>query len=134
MDIARKSYFLESSFRKYQWREALSLCLATLSRGFTPKEPADIRKEIDKLTTPNGLGSHIEPKPFLKAISDCDLVPFCIKPDSIFFLSSKQNFISACFDWLSWSVRSAGKINFQTQDAKKMYTAIGRLEKATWSK
>lgn len=102
MKIANRSEFMQSSFRKYQWREALLLCLAKFSEGLVLRSSEMILDEMKELAEPMGHaeGSRITAREFLTVLSNRHLIPMAIKPHSIFFLCSEQNFISACFDWL----------------------------------
>lgn len=111
MGIANQSDLLKTSFRKYQWREALLWCLVNLTADFIPKDPVDIRREMDDLTLSTTGISPMEPLRLLALISDRNLIPISNKPHSVFFLSSEQNFLSACFDWLFWSVSNAQYID-----------------------
>lgn len=150
MEIAKMSEFLQDSFRKYQWREALLSCLIGLTEGFFPKEPGDILREIELATVPSVASSHIPLRTFLEQISGRNLIPMGTQPHSIFFLCSEQNFLSACFDWLIWSISSTREMEVGTlfvsyiacssclklapSDAKKIYSGICRLTEQTWSK
>jgi hypothetical protein len=153
MEISRTSDFLPGSFRKYQWRETLTSCLAELTEGFHPKDPEEILREMERLTVssvPSVPASPVQPRKFLGLISDRNMVPIGTKPHSIFFLCSEQNFVSACFDWLTWCINSTREIKvgafiirsmrhssspkFAPGDCKKMYSAICRLTEETWSK
>ena len=111
MEIHNRSAFLQNSFRKYQWRESLLLSLATLTEGFSMKDSKLILKEMEELSSQNRGGRRIDPQKFLKLISDRNLIPMAVKPHSIFFLSSEDNFIAACFDWLLWSIKETREID-----------------------
>ena len=100
---------MQTSFRKYQWRESLLLSLAKLTKGLTLKSTKVIQEEMKELTEGMGQteGLHITARQLLTIMSDRNIVPMAVKPHSIFFLCSEQNFVSACFDWLLDSVTEA---------------------------
>lgn len=110
IDLTKHSDFLQSSFRKYQWREALLFCLAKLTEGFVLKDPELILKEREELTRQSTHTSRIDPRRFLRLISDNDMIPMTSKPHSIFFLSSEQNFVASSFDWIMLSIAETGKM------------------------
>ncbi|KAG8215291.1 hypothetical protein J3R82DRAFT_8860 [Butyriboletus roseoflavus] len=131
MDFNHHSEFMQSSFRKYQWRESLLLSLANLSQGFSMKDTKTILKEMEELINQTTRTSQmrINPRKLLELISDRNMIPMAVKPHSIFFLSSEDNFIAACFDWLIWSVEQTKDMD----DVKRMYSAICRLDENVWS-
>lgn len=150
MEITQESEFLQSSFRTYQWREALLLSLARLTQGYNLKDFEEIRKETHVSKYPSTSGSTVLPLKFLTWISERKMVPMINKPHSFFFLCSEDNFRSACFDWIFWSFSntqemlvSAGFfahtgaqaiLKFGPGDCKNVYSSICRLSEETWSK
>ncbi|KAH7904079.1 hypothetical protein BJ138DRAFT_1119749 [Hygrophoropsis aurantiaca] len=118
MILAKRSKFLEDSFRKYQWREALLLALANLTEGFEMRPAGDITVD----------------RQLQMLVSAFDLVPASITPHTLFFLTSKQNFVSACFDWLMWPISGIKQVDeqFRPQDIKGVYGEICRLEAVSW--
>ncbi|KAG9309251.1 hypothetical protein JVU11DRAFT_10733 [Chiua virens] len=133
--MCKLSEFLTGSFRKHQWRGALLLCLAMLTQGFILKNPELIQAEMSHLMEGSkGQGqSRIPVWQFLDLISQHDMIPMAIKPHSIVFLSSEQNFVGAYQDWLFHSVSRMG-MKFRSQDARKMFQAICRLTPQSWTK
>lgn len=111
---------MQSSFRKYQWREALSLSLAKLTEGLVLK-PCDIILEEIEILVDSKLqseGSRITPQQLLTLISNNNLIPMAVKPHSIFFLCSEQNFKAACFDWLLSSVTQTKEVKVSMSSHK----------------
>lgn len=108
---------MQDSFRKHQWRETLLLSLATLTQGFKLSTTKEI---LDEMETQMESAEQTEKswitmaKELLAHISDRNLIPITIKPHSIFFLCSEQNFVGACFDWIlpSTSESNAFKVSF----------------------
>ena len=92
------SEFMQSSFREYHWREALLLGLAMLSQGLALMNSNIILKWMGKLSDPKDR-SHINSWKLLPLIWNINLIPIAIKPHTIFFLCSEQNFKAGCFEW-----------------------------------
>ena len=65
--IGNHSEFMQSSFKKYQWREALLLGLAMLFQGLALMNPNIISKQMDKLSDPKDQTgvSHTNPQKLL---------------------------------------------------------------------
>ncbi|KAG6374923.1 hypothetical protein JVT61DRAFT_3666 [Boletus reticuloceps] len=132
MEIDSHSAFLQSSFRKYQWRESLLLSLAKLTLGFSMKDSQLILTEIDELTSQTTGTSQVNPWKLLELISEWNIIPMAVKPHSIFFLSSEDNFIAACFYWLLGAINKTKEMDFKPRDLKRIYTAICRLDENAW--
>ncbi|KAG6370116.1 hypothetical protein JVT61DRAFT_12412 [Boletus reticuloceps] len=135
MEIANRSEFMQGSFRRHQWREALLICLTQLTQGFVPKPTDTILKEIRELTdaTTQTQGSQVSAKRLLLLMSERKMVPMAVKPHSIFFLCSEQNFVAACFDWIISSVSETREIKLEAGDITRMYRSICRLTEDNWS-
>lgn len=112
MKIGNRSTFLQGSFRKYQWREALLLCLARLTEGFIHQPTEVIMEQMRQMTDvkEETQAPEMSPQDFLRLMSDENAVPFALTPHSIFFLCSEQNFIAACFDWIFSSLSERSKL------------------------
>ena len=84
--IGNQSEFMQSSFRKYQWREALLLGLATLSKGLALKNSNMILKEMDELCNPKDRTGvpHMNPQKLPTLISNRNMIPMAMKPHAIF--------------------------------------------------
>jgi hypothetical protein len=114
MELDDNSDFLQTSCRKYQWRESLLLCLARLTEGFVIKETGLILEEMnDQRTQPTGRAWPNAQK-LLQLISDRNMIPMNIKPHSIFFLCSEENFVAACMDWLLFSINNTKEMKVGT--------------------
>ncbi|KAH7916978.1 hypothetical protein BV22DRAFT_1052778 [Leucogyrophana mollusca] len=128
MESAKTSELQAQSFRTYQWREALLLCLGKLTEGFAPEEIDQIlagQKEcmegddVDVNPPSNRAFRRSKVRRLLELISEQGMVPMASKPHAIFFLCSLQNFQAACFDWLMWSVAHSRGIDLTEQDWAK---------------
>ena len=130
------SAFLQTSFRKYQWRESLLLCLATLTTGFDMKDSKIILTEMEELCRQPCRTSRINPRKLVQLISDRNMIPMAVKPHSIFFLSSEDNFIAACFDWLLLSIEEtkemdvSNRLSLATSDVDRHHSSNQQISKA----
>jgi hypothetical protein len=106
--VADGSELMQHSFRKYQWQASLSLCLAKLTDGFVLRDIDFVLRKQKELMAEATETSRIKAGPLLRCISERKMIPMTTKPHAIFFLSSEQNFVAACFDWLLWSVSKTG--------------------------
>ncbi|KAF8414636.1 hypothetical protein L210DRAFT_989912 [Boletus edulis BED1] len=136
MEIAKQSEFMQGSFRRHQWREALLICLTQLTQGFVPKPTDTILEEMKELTagTTQTRGSPVSAKQLLRLMSDRNMVPMAVKPHSIFFLTSEQNFVAACFDWIISSVSETREMKLEPGDITRLYRSICRLKEDDWSR
>ncbi|KAF8432122.1 hypothetical protein L210DRAFT_3507607 [Boletus edulis BED1] len=70
MEIAKQLEFMQGSFRRHQWREALLICLTQLTLGLVPKPMDTILEEMKELmdSTTQTQGSQVSARQLLLLI------------------------------------------------------------------
>lgn len=114
-------------------------------------DPELIFREMNDISGDHEGSSRIDIRKLLHVISEQNLIPMAVKPHSIFFLSSEQNFVAASFDWLLYSVAKTKEMTvstcfscslllahiilpkFESKDVKKAYQGICRLTDESWA-